>query len=543
MTDQRGGPLTGRPKSSIHHATSANQANNQAASVVYLKGVTKRFGQVSALTNVNLIVAQGEIHGLLGENGAGKSSLMKILYGLYTPDEGELYIEGRACRFRSPSDSIVHGIGMVHQVSTLVPEFTAVENIILGAPGHPFTLPLNEARERVKELSSSFGLSFPLDVRVGTLSAGIKQKIEIVRALYRGARILILDEPTTSLVESEFRSLLKSLRKFVADGLTVILITHKIREVLEACDAVTVLRRGEVQGRIVGKDMEKNALVQLMFAERAIEVTDSALPNVSRGEVKRSPKPTLSFVGASVSATNSNLGLSDITLDVHAGEIVGVAAVSGNGESDLAELAINPQRLSSGDIRLAGESVRGSSTLDVFDQGVSYTPEDRIREGILNDGSIAFNMLLGHQRDERYVRSGMIDWPAVRAAAERQVSVFNVSTPSIDIAIRRLSGGNIQKTILARAFLNEVQLLITHNPTSGLDIATVEAIFKQLEERRQAGTAILWINEDLDELMIMSDRIAVLHNGRINGVFERDSFDKHAIGLAMLGGNERESEQ
>ncbi len=534
MTSKQGVPISGRPT-----PTQTNhQDSRHSPAVVYLKGVTKRFGEVAALSDVDFVVTQGEIHGLLGENGAGKSTLMKILYGLYHPDEGELYLEGRPCRLRSPHDSIGHGIGMVHQVSTLVPEFTAVENIILGAPGHPFRLPIAEARRRVEELSDSFGLVFPLDARVGTLSAGIKQKVEIVRALYRGARILILDEPTTSLVESEFRSLLESLRQFVANGLTVVFITHKIREVMEACNVVTVLRRGEVQGRIEGGEMEKNALVQLMFAERTIEVTDSALPTVERIEIKRSPEPVLSFVNASTATGHSGVGLSDLSLEVHGGEILGITAVSGNGENDLAELAINPTRLISGDIRLEGKSMHDATTLDMFARGVSYTPEDRIREGILNDGSIAFNMLLGHHRNQRYVRNGFVDWSAVRDAATRQVKAFNVATPSIDLAIRRLSGGNIQKSILARAFLDEVRLLVTHNPTSGLDIATVEAIFQHLEARRRSGTAILWINEDLDELMIMSDRIAVLHNGRINGIFERESFDKYAIGLAMLGGEE-----
>lgn len=521
----------------VHEGRDARHGGARPA-VVYLKGVTKRFGSVTALDEVNFLVERGEIHGLLGENGAGKSTLMRILYGLYSPDEGELYVEGSARRLRSPRDSIAYGIGMVHQVSTLVPEFTAVENIILGAPGRPFTLPLAEARDRVTSLVEEFGLRFPLDARVGTLSAGLKQKVEIVRALYRGARVLILDEPTTSLVESEFLSLLESLRRFVARGLTVVFITHKIREVLEACDAVTVLRRGRVQGRIAGDEMDRDRLVRLMFAERTIKVTDSALPAVERGTSARSSEPVLEFRGATTEPVHSGFGLQGIDLEVWGGEILGIAAVSGNGENELAELALNPRRLVRGEMVLEGERVAGMTTLDMFARGVSYTPEDRNREGILNDGSIAFNMLLGHHAEQRFVRHGIIDWPAVRTAASQQVAEFNVATPSIDLAIRRLSGGNVQKTILARAFLGDVRLLVTHNPTSGLDIATVEAIFRQLEARRMAGTAVLWVNEDLDELMILSDRIAVLHNGRIAAVFGREDFDKYRIGLAMLGAHE-----
>lgn len=500
------------------------------SAIVYLKGVCKRFASVTALQDVDLVVTTGHIHGLLGENGAGKSTLMKILYGLYTPDEGELFIDGRAVRLRSPQDSILHGIGMVHQVSTLVPEFTALENIVLGTREGRLRFSLSRERDRITALSGEFGLSFPLDRKVGTLTAGEKQKIEIIRALYRGARVLILDEPTTSLVEHEFLQLLRSLRTFVERGVTVVFITHKIREVMAACDTVTVLRKGAVQGHLQKEEMSQDALVKLMFMDRDIAVTESALPKVERREVSRTPNPVLELHGVSTAT------LSTLDLAVHGGEILGIAAVSGNGEKDFAELLTNPVSITSGTMRLHGEEVQRCSTLELFRRGVFYTPEDRIHEAILNEGSVMENMLLGHQQDAEFRRpGGMVNWRAVRRSAEEAVRQFNVATPHVDLAIRRLSGGNIQKAILARAFMSNPKLLITHNPTSGLDIATVEFIFAQLEEYRRNGMAIVWVNEDLDELMILSDRIAVLHRGQINGIFTRDSFDKLAIGARMLG--------
>ena len=502
----------------------------KGTAVVYLKGVSKRFGSVAALQDVDLVVTAGQIHGLLGENGAGKSTLMKILYGLYHPDDGEVYIEGRQVRMRSPQDSIHQGIGMVHQVSTLVPDFTALENIVLGTREGRFRFSLAPEREKITALSREFGLRFPLDRKVSRLTAGEKQKIEIVRALYRGARVLILDEPTTSLVESEFLQLLTSLKIFVERGVTVVFITHKIREVMAACDTVTVLRKGAVQGHLRKDEMSQNSLVKLMFMDRDIDVTESALPKVHRQEVTPSPEPVFVLRNAGTDT------LSGVNIDVYGGEILGIAAVSGNGEKDLAELFINPQRVSAGSILFDGEDVCRESTVGMFRRGVFYTPEDRIREGILNEGSIMQNVLLGHHTEGLFTRPlHFINWPAVRSAADEAVQKFNVDTPSVDLAIRRLSGGNIQKTVLARAFMGSPRLLVTHNPTSGLDIATVEFIFSQLEESRRAGMAIVWVNEDLDELMILSDRIAVLHEGTLTGLFNRRDFDKLTIGACMLG--------
>jgi len=501
------------------------------------KNISKTFGKVKAIDNIDFIVQKGEIHGLLGENGAGKSTLMNILYGLYSPDKGDIIIDGKKTRIKTPLDSIKIGIGMVHQVSTLVPDFTAVENIMLGSEGEKFTLPMAREREKINKISEEFGLQFPVDVKIKELSAGVKQKIEIVRSLYGGANLLILDEPTTSLVESEFQQLLKSLKVFVEKGVTVVFITHKIKEVMEACTAVTVLRKGKVQARVPKEELGVENLVKLMFMEQNIEVTESALPKVNLPEVKLSENPVAEIKNIFIKGDDTSPGLTDVSFDIFGGEILGIAAVSGNGEKEIAECIVNPSILNSGDIVIDGKSIKDETPLGVFGHGVFYTPEDRIKEGILNEGSIKENVLLGHHEEDRFLKKKLfIDWKEASKAAKDVIKEFNVDTPSEELSIRRLSGGNIQKAIIGRAFVSPLKLLVTHNPSSGLDISTVEFIFNKLVELRNRGNSVLFVNEDLDELMIVSDRIAVLHDGKLKGIFKRSEFDKYKIGLLMIGG-------
>lgn len=506
------------------------------ANFIELKGIRKAFGEVVAVDNVDFSVRQGTIHGLLGENGAGKSTLMNILYGLYQPDEGEIKVLGQPVKISSPYDSISQGIGMVHQSSTLVPEFTAVENIILGIKQDPFSLPLKKEAQNIKQTADSLGFNFPLNVKVKNFPAGIRQKIEIVRAVYRGARLLILDEPTTSLVESEFQQLLKTLRSLVEEDLTVVFITHKIREVMMACDEVTVLKKGKLQGLIHQEEMSKERLVKLMFMEKDIEITETALPKITLPPAKLSAEPLCEIKDA---ATGGGEGtrLKKVTLDIYGGEIFGIAAVTGNGEKELAKCITNPRQLTGGDILINGKSIINLPPIKVFGEGVFHTPEDRVVEGILPDGSIRENILLGHHAEEQFLNKNLfIDWAEVKKASQRIIAEYEVKAPHDELEIRRLSGGNIQRVIIGRAFLNPIKLLVTHNPTSGLDIASVEFIFNKLVEFRSSGSAILWVNEDLDELMILCDRIGVLFNGELAGIFNRAEFDKYQIGLLMIGG-------
>lgn len=500
------------------------------------RGICKSFGRVVALDRVDFSLERGEIHGLLGENGAGKSTLMNIFYGLYRADRGEIRLGGKKVDISSPLDSINLGIGMIHQSSTLVPEFTALENIILGSRGRRSALNLADARKEVSGLCREFALDTVLGVKVKNLSAGIKQKVEIVRALYRNARILILDEPTSCLVEEEFEKLQEALRTLAMRGVSIVFITHKIREVMQVCDRVSVLKGGRMQGTVRTKDTTKEELVALMFQEKGIAVTDNALPVVEIPEVERSAKPVCSIKGLAVKAkAKDGVDLKDISLDIYGGEIVGIAGISGNGQKELAQAIVNPTNIDAGQIVVNGDVINGLSTIEVFSKGVFYTPEDQKREGILPLASIRENVLLGHHRESRFQKYGIIHWPLVRKEAQRIIREFNVSAPGEEAAIERLSGGNIRRVIMGRAFMNPISLLVTHNPTLGLDVSSVRFIFERLLALKRQGSAVLYINEDLDELMLVSDRIGVLHEGRLVGILPRKDFDKYVIGSLMIG--------
>ena len=504
--------------------------------IAELAGISKSFGGVLALDGVDLAVREGGVHGLLGENGAGKTTLMNILFGYYRPDHGEIRIQGRKVAMHSPHDAIRMGIGMVHQLSTLVPEFSAVENIILGTKEERLSLRLDRESDHIRELSRKLGLDFPLGTKVKYLSAGVKQKIEIIRGLYKRARLIILDEPTTYLVESEFHQLLQSVRALVDQGITFIFITHKIREVLEACDTVTVLRKGKVEGTIDRQSMDPESLVKMMFVEKEIRITANALPRIPLPECTRTDKPVLSARELCVEAGEKGVGLDHVSFEVYGGEILGVASVSGNGEKQLVQASVCPSIIKGGDLLINDQSIRGLSTLGVFSRGAFYTPEERVKEGILNDGSIKENVLLGHHAEQRFIRHRwFVDWAEVQSAARKTIQEYGIHAPSENAPVRRLSGGNIQKVIIGRAFVSPLCLLITHNPTVGLDISSVQFVLRKLLDIRGSCGAVLWVNEDLDELMMLSDRIMVLHRGEVSRVFERAEFDKYQIGLSMIG--------
>ena len=505
--------------------------------VLEAKNISKSFGEVQALKNVDFDLNKGEIHGLLGENGAGKSTLMNILYGLYKEDEGDIFIRGEKVDIKSPLDSIQKGIGMIHQSSTLVPEFTALENLILGTEGNKMSLELKDAEEKILKTQEDFGLKFPLTTKVKNLPAGIKQKVEIIRAIYRGANILILDEPTTSLVEDEFEKLLKSLRLMVEEGVTIVFITHKIREVLQACDRASVLTDGVMQGTLDTTQATKEDLVNLMFQNQDINITDSALPVIDLPEVEKSKQPILSLNNLSAkSKEKDGTDLKSISFDIYGGEILGIAGISGNGQKELAEVLIDPNNITEGEIILSGESINGLTTNQIFDRNVFYIPEDRKKEGILGLGDIKDNVLLGHQREKRFQKTGLISWDKVKKQTKEVINEFKVKTPSEKQQIGKLSGGNIQRVIIGRALINELDLLVTHSPTAGLDMASVEFVFQRLVELRSKGAAVLYINEDLDELMQVSDRIGVIHEGELVDIFEQSEFDKYEIGSKMIGG-------
>lgn len=502
---------------------------------VELRNITKRFGEVVALNNVTFKVEKGEIHGLLGENGAGKTTLMNILYGLYRPDEGEIYINGERVKISSPLDSIKLGIGMIHQISTLVPEFTVMENIVLGDKAlGTFKFDVMKAKKQVDEIAKNIGFEVPYNAKVKDLSPGVKQKVEILRALYRKANILILDEPTAYLVGDEFEQLLKAMNILKESGVTIIFITHKIREVFQACDKVTVLKGGIVQGSLDVKSAKEEDLVSLMFEGQKIEVTDSALPKVELKEVEKTKEPILKIENISTNIPNIR-NLQKINLEIYGGEILGVAGISGHGQKLLLESIINPSILSEGKIYFKGQVINGLSPIEIFKLGIFFTPEDRVVEGILPTAPIYKNIFLGHHKEEKFLKGLSISWDSVRSVSRKLIKNFNVKTPNEVIAIKKLSGGNMQKVIFSRALMNPIDLFVTHNPTAGLDMASVKFVFEKLIDLREKKKAVLYINEDLDELMMVSDRIMVIREGKIAKVFNRSEFDKMEIGRYMTG--------
>lgn len=509
--------------------------------LIFMQKVRKIFGDLVALNDVDFSVEEGEVHGLLGENGAGKSTLMNILYGLYQPTSGDIFIGGDKMEFSSPADSIKHGVGMIHQISTLVPTYTAVENIILGTPSRSFDLKKEESN--ILNICEKYGFSFPLQSEVGQLPMGVRQKIEIVRALYRRAKVLILDEPTTCLVESEFDQLKNSLRHLAEKGIACVFISHKIREVREVCQRATILRSGRVEGVVNIADSTKDELVKMMFSEKNIEISDSALPIIKVKPSRLSEKPVCRIRDIYVKSRGKSSGLNGFSLEIYGGEIVGVAGVSGNGQKELAASIIKPSIIDSGEVIINGRNTADCSTLDIFKQGVGFIPEDRIKEAILPEASLVANLILPHFSEKQFRSHKLfINWSRAATKTGEIISDFNVATPGIKTEINRLSGGNIQKIILGRTLMNPVELLLAFNPCSGLDISTVQVILNKLVEIRDAGQAVLWINEDLDELMICSDRIAVIYNGEMKGVLPRHEFDKYAIANLMTGGDD-ESEQ
>lgn len=498
-------------------------------------GISKNFGSVKALENVNFNSKAGEIHGLLGENGAGKTTLMNIVYGLYQPTEGEILIDGSHVKFNSPADGIKAGIGMVHQQSTLVAEFTALENIVLGHPRIRLK-DLAEIKEKIKDLSSTYGMFFPLNTEVGLLDIGVKQKIEIIRAIFRGANTLILDEPTTTLTEIEFEKLKESLIMLAKQDKTIILITHKIREVFGICDQITVLRNGKLQSSFNVKDITQKDCINAMFGNEDIEVNSASLPILDYKPAKRTLNPILKIDHLKTKISQHCYELNDINLEVYGGEILGLAGISGNGQKELVDALFKSYTWLDGDIKIDGESIRNLSTVKIFNLGVSFTPEDRIKEGIIPNKSLTKNVFLHHYANRKFLLNRyFINWEAVSKSTRKIIQEYNVATPNEEIEIRRLSGGNIQKMVLGRALLDRTRILITHNPTFGVDISTVDFIFNNLIAIRDNGGAIFFINEDLDELMCVCDRIAVINSGRIISIFNRKEFDKYEIGAMMIG--------
>ena len=492
-----------------------------------MRGIVKRFPGVLANAGVDFEVAAGEVHALLGENGAGKSTLMRQLYGLYQPDAGQILVDGRPQVFRSPADAIRAGIGMVHQHFMLVPTLTVAENVALGLPSsREPRLDLDRVTARIRDLAKAYGLKVDPTAYIWQLAVGEQQRVEILKALYRGASLLILDEPTAVLTPQEVDDLFVTLRRMTSEGHALVFISHKLHEVLAISHRVTVLRDGHVVGERVTAAVTRPELAQLMVGR---EVKPLAAQAVTAGE------PLLKLEGVRAQGDRGDEVLRGVSLAVRAGEILGLAGVSGNGQRELAQCLAGLRPLTAGQVWLAGQDVTRATPRQRLTAGQAYVPEERMRDGAIRDFSVQDNVFLHDHTAPAYTRGPFLNLSAMAAQARVLVQRFNVKTPSLETPLKNLSGGNIQKLILARELSRQPKVLIAAQPTRGVDIGATDYIHQRLLEQRAAGTAILLISEDLDEIQILSDRIAVIYEGRLMGIVARGEATPAALGLLMAG--------
>ncbi len=492
---------------------------------VVMRGIVKRFPGVIANDGIDLDVRRGEIHALLGENGAGKTTLMNILYGIYHPDEGEIYINGEKVVIHSPQDAIRLGIGMVHQHFRLVQTHTVTENVVLGL-GDGLLFREQEARQRIAELAERYSLQVDPAARIWQLSAGEQQRVEILKALYRGADILILDEPTSMLTPSEIEELLKTLHRMTEEGKTIIFITHKLDEVTAVSHRVTVLRQGKVVATLDASETDERELARLMVGREV-------LFRLSREAVEVGEK-VLRVENLHARNDKGLPALKGITLDVRAGEILGVAGVAGNGQRELVETLTGLRAATEGRILLNGRDITRTSPRARIDLGMSCVPSERMT-ALVPNMSIAENMILKVYRRPPISRGPFLDYKEVRTYADRLIEEYSVLTPSRETPVKLLSGGNIQRALLARELSSQPALLIAASPTGGLDVGATETVWKVLLEQRKQERAVLLISEDLEEVMTLSDRVAVLYEGEIMGIVAGKEENLEKIGMMMAG--------
>ncbi len=500
------------------------------APALAMRGITKRYPGVVANDQISLDVRPGEIHALLGENGAGKTTLMNVLYGLARPDEGQILLDGQPVRIEDPADAIARGINMVHQHFMLVPVLSVAENILLGEEtmANPIFLDRNEAHRRIVELGRRFGFEIDPDVKVGSLSVGWQQRVEILKALYRRARILVLDEPTAVLTPQETEEIFAVLRRLAQDGHSIVFISHKLYEVLEIADRITVIRRGKVVGERIPTETNEDDLAELMVG-REVQLT------VDRG-ISHPAGVVLEVDGLRVKDDRGNEVVRGVDLEVRAGEIFGIAGVAGNGQDELVEAIVGLRRPAGGRVSLGGTDVTGRSPRAMNEAGVAYVPADRHRFGLVLAFPLADNLVLTSYYRRPYSRGILRDDAAILRDAEKTIERFDIRTPSATVKAGTLSGGNQQKAIVAREFGREIQLLVLDQPTRGLDVGSIEFIHRQAIDKRNAGTALLLVSAELDEILEMSDRIGVMYRGTIVAVMDGRTADKNEVGLLMATG-------
>ncbi|CAB4683116.1 MAG: ATP-binding cassette domain-containing protein [Actinobacteria bacterium] len=492
-----------------------------------LRNITKRFGTLTANDNISLTLEPGEIHSLLGENGAGKSTLMNVLYGLLQPDEGQILIDGKEVKFAGPGDAMAAGIGMVHQHFMLIPVFTVAENVVLGhePTGKIGNLDLNAARKLVKEISDRFGFDIDPDAKVQDLPVGAQQRVEIIKSLARNAKALVLDEPTAVLTPQETDELMDIMRGLAKSGTSIIFITHKLREVQQVADRITVIR----QGKVVASPSPKASASELasLMVGREVDL-----------DVKRKPAKvgaeTLVIKDLTVLDDRQHQMVDGVTFSVHDGEVLAIAGVQGNGQTELAEAILGLRKIHSGSIQVAGRDLTRSTVREVLEAGLGYIPEDRKKDGLVSEFSIAENLMLDGSFGKPFAKGVQIDFAKRDEIAHKLIEEFDIRTPSAETLAKQLSGGNQQKVVVARELGRELKVLVASQPTRGVDVGSIEFIHEQIIAARDSGKSVLIISTELDEVLALADRIAVMYRGKIVGIVDSKT-TREKLGKMMAG--------
>jgi len=496
--------------------------------VIEMLNIRKQFGDFVANDNITLQLAKGEIHALLGENGAGKSTLMNVLFGLYQPEAGTIKVRGEEVKISDPNKANDLGIGMVHQHFMLVENFTVTENIILGnEPTALGTVNIKKAAKKVQQLSEQYGLNVDAYAKIEDISVGMQQRVEILKTLYRGADILIFDEPTASLTPQEITELIQIMKRLISEGKSIILITHKLKEIMEVSDRVTIIRKGQGIGTVTTAQTNPDELAEMMVGRQVVFKTE---------KMAATPKETiLEVTGLNVKDNRGVDRVKDLSLTVRAGEIVGIAGIDGNGQSELIEAITGLRKISSGKVLLKGQELTGLKPRKITESGVGHIPQDRHKHGLVLDFPIGHNIALQTYYQSPISKGGIIDYKKIDKLAEKIIQEFDVRTPSASTEARALSGGNQQKAIIGREIDRDPELLIAALPTRGLDVGAIEFIHRRLIEQRDKGKAVLLISFELDEVMNVSDTIAVIHDGHIIDTVKPQETTEQQLGLLMAG--------
>ena len=503
---------------------------------VQMKGITKNFGECRALDAVDIEIKKGSIHAILGENGAGKTTLMNILYGLYRADAGEIYLNGKKVDMKSPNVAIENKIGMVHQHFMLIENFTVAQNIILGqevtmAGG---ILDMKKAKKEIDLIVEKYGLKVDKDAKIEDISVGMQQRVEILKTLYRGADILILDEPTAVLTPQEIKDLIKIMHRLVADGKTIIIITHKLKEIKASSDVCTIIRRGKYIDTVDVKDVTHSELADKMVGRNVKLVVEKKPANPQKVIFEVDNITVSSKVHKGIDA------LKGLSLKIRSGEILGIAGVDGNGQKELVEAIMCLTKVKSGAIKINGNEIQNTKPRNVIKNKISTIHEDRIRRGMVLDFSVAENVILEKYNEKPYSSAGLLNYPEINKFTDEIISEYDVRPENCNkLQIRALSGGNQQKVIIGREIANNPDLLIAVQPTRGLDVGAIEYVHKILVEQRDKGKAVLLISLELDEVLSVADRIAVIYDGKIVGEFAQNEINENTVGLLMAGGNSK----